>query len=1024
MKTTYNFYPQQSSWGHSLLTKCLMALFIFVCLGHSAWGQPMSIPYPPTIINAYLIDTADVSPCRLPYYVSNKIPAPGETVKWRVLEGTATLSNTTQSTLTIQDMKEDTVLFSYTTYFPDNDSIVDSIYLCKNNAISCDIIDFPLLPGVINCSGLTTLTSKLANGYSYLWSSFSPQLQLINPFVKDVQFRILASGLYTLSVRATSPSGYNVIQRTYTFQANCPIPVTPANAGADVTIQLCQFPSTLLGNAPAPGETVKWEVVSGTAMLDNVNSRSARILDAREGAQLRYTISNGSQSSSDILIVHVNTLSPVICDPTLSNTHPVCGDVVTVNFPWVITTPPGNTYTFNYFPSSGLTRVGAGTGSSASFRVNQAGNHMVTIAVTTPYGYNMVSKTVSFSATCAAPVTTANAGPDAIIEICQFPYTLQGNAPAAGETVKWEVVSGLAMLDNATSRNARILDAKPGTQLRYTISNGTQSSSDVMLVQVNVFPAFICDPIISNINPVCGNIVLLNFPWAMISIPGNLYNFSYSSNPGLSRMGFGNTSSASFMVNQAGNHTVTITITTPFGYNTMTKTISITATCPPPLTQANAGPDATAYCHTFRLSGNQPKAGEVGTWSLLEGSALMSDMHNPTPTISNYGSDTLRFSWTISSGTNSTVDTVVIIPSVLSSSIVNVNPSFCGQNRGGAEASAAGGLPPYQFQWQGSAAGALLSNVPAGTYFVTVTDQSGCTVLDSATVADSCIVEEWYTLEGDVKAGANLLSFGLVILMQDINGLPVPVKTTPVINGHYKFSGVEESDYIIYVLPYKEKELINLHDQYLPTFYVNKVSIFFANPVYVIGNTYGVDIRLVEKKAQAFGAANLSAHLPLHAKEVTPLLPVLLFNAQHELVGANTYNGSDASFKNIAAGTYYLSIPVQGKGYENSRLFEITSGENDMDIATVTAVSEAAVLNGVNVFPNPFKESLMIDLSAMEGEVRFKLIDGVTGKDKKEMKWNAGDGQFQWNTEELPAGFYLLQFSSGDAVKTVPVIKY
>ncbi len=1024
MKRTYNFYPPQRSQVYSLLRKCLMALFLFACLGQVAYSQPMSVPYPPTMINAYLIDSAEVSPCRLPYYVSNKIPAPGETVKWRVLEGTATLSNTTQSTLTIQDMKEDTVLFSYTTYFPDNDSIIDSIYLYKNNAISCDIIDYPLFPGVINCSGITTLTSKLSNGYTYIWSSFSPQLQIVNPFVKDVQFRILASGLYTISVRATSPSGYNVIQRTYTFQANCPIPVTPANAGADVTIQLCQFPSTLLGNAPAPGETVKWEVVSGTAVLDNINSRSARIVDAREGAQLRYTISNGSQSSSDILIVHVNTLTPVVCDPTLSNSNPVCNDVVTVNFPWVILTPPLNSYTFNYLPSTGLTRVGAGTGSSASFRVNQGGNHMVTIVISTPYGYNVVTKTVSFTATCTAPVTTANAGPDAYLEICQFPYTLQGNAPAAGETVKWEVVSGAAMLDNANSRNARILDARPGTQLRYTITKGTQSSSDVMLVHVNAFPAFLCDPIISTINPVCGNTVTVNFPWAMIVIPGNLYNFSYSASPGLTRIGFGNTSSASFTVNQAGNHTVTINITTPFGYNTVTRTISITATCPTPLTQAHAGPDATAYCHTFRLSGNNPKSGEVGTWRLIEGSATIADIHHPTTTISNYSSDTLRFTWTISAGVNSSVDTVVITSNVLRSSIANVTPSFCGQNMGSAEASAAGGLPPYQFQWQGSVAGALLSNVPAGTYFVTVTDQSGCTALDSATVADSCIVDDLYTLEGDVKAGANLLSYGLVILMQDINGLPVPVKTTPVINGHYKFTGVEESDYIIYVLPYKEKELINLHDQYLPTFYVNKVSIFFANPVYVIGNTYGVDIRLVEKKAQAFGAATLSAHLSLNAREVTPLLPVLLFNAQHELVGANTYNGSAASFKNIAAGSYYLSIPVQGKGYENSRLFDVTSGANDMDVATITAVSEASVLNGVKVFPNPFKESLMIDLSGIEGEVTFKLIDGVTGKDKKEMQWNAANGQFQWNTDELPAGFYLLQFSSGDAVKTVPVIKY
>lgn len=57
-----------------------------------------------------------------------------------------------------------------------------------------------------------------------------------------------------------------------------------------------------------------------------------------------------------------------------------------------------------------------------------------------------------------------------------------------------------------------------------------------------------------------------------------------------------------------------------------------------------------------------------------------------------------------------------------------------GQNSGGVTTSVSGGVSPYTYSWNTGATSNALSNVIAGTYSVTVTDQNGCTAVTSASV--------------------------------------------------------------------------------------------------------------------------------------------------------------------------------------------------------------------------------------------------------------------------------------------------
>lgn len=61
----------------------------------------------------------------------------------------------------------------------------------------------------------------------------------------------------------------------------------------------------------------------------------------------------------------------------------------------------------------------------------------------------------------------------------------------------------------------------------------------------------------------------------------------------------------------------------------------------------------------------------------------------------------------------------------------------CGQSDGTASASFGGGTPPFLYMWSTAANSLTISGLPAGPYFVTVTDGNGCTASSIATVSNT-----------------------------------------------------------------------------------------------------------------------------------------------------------------------------------------------------------------------------------------------------------------------------------------------
>ncbi|MBI2967486.1 MAG: gliding motility-associated C-terminal domain-containing protein [Bacteroidetes bacterium] len=83
------------------------------------------------------------------------------------------------------------------------------------------------------------------------------------------------------------------------------------------------------------------------------------------------------------------------------------------------------------------------------------------------------------------------------------------------------------------------------------------------------------------------------------------------------------------------------------------------------------------------------------------------------------------------------LDTFTITePSAIATTTGKTDAS-CGVPDGSAWASASGGAPGYSFLWSNSATTSNITGIPAGNYFVTITDSKGCTKTDTVAVNET-----------------------------------------------------------------------------------------------------------------------------------------------------------------------------------------------------------------------------------------------------------------------------------------------
>lgn len=176
--------------------------------------------------------------------------------------------------------------------------------------------------------------------------------------------------------------------------------------------------------------------------------------------------------------------------------------------------------------------------------------------------------------------------------------------------------------------------------------------------------------------------------------------------------------------NNLGAGVVTVTVTDANG---CTKTASATINQAPPVEveiETNSvfcGPEDSGEATVVVNSGVPPFS---YTWS--NGSTAES--------IENVGDGTYSVTVVDANGCSDVAEVDINIVSDFSLSVIPRNLLCNGDNSGGILIIPAGGTPPYSFQWSTGFTGNELSDIPAGTYSVTVTETNGCTLTETITI--------------------------------------------------------------------------------------------------------------------------------------------------------------------------------------------------------------------------------------------------------------------------------------------------
>ncbi len=493
---------------------------------------------------------------------------------------------------------------------------------------------------------------------------------------------------------------------------NSVMPVT-AQAGPDVS-QCNNTVFTLAANAPGVGGGMgTWSVVSPAGFVfpaGGLHSPNAVLsIPAGTVVVLRWTIANGGCSSADDVTLS-NSLAPNPAAAGPNEAH--C-----------------NVAAFSLSANSAL----GGTGtwrviSPATFIFPPADIHNQIANLTVPAGTELKLEWTIANGGCTTSDTViltnyalpdlANAGPDQ--SLCAgLDFKMAGNKPTVtGAIGTWSVVSGTAVIaaGQANMDTAHISLPAGGTAtLRWTLTNGNCSNSeDVILTSIP-------RPTTANAGvdqQHCNN---AQFTMAANSPVTGTAAWSLPAGTTAS-IGAGDMSNPAAVVTVPAGTTATIAWVTSNSTCNSVDSITLTNSVMP--NNATAGGDLV-HCDdpNFVMNANNASpASAVGTWTIVGGaSAVISDIHSATASVTVQPGTTTTLRWTIANGAcTSTPDDVVLTNQpAIQGNTITTDQVLCASDApamltGGV---VSGGTGTFTYQWQMSTTNAITGfmNVTTGT---------------------------------------------------------------------------------------------------------------------------------------------------------------------------------------------------------------------------------------------------------------------------------------------------------------------
>ncbi len=462
----------------------------------------------------------------------------------------------------------------------------------------------------------------------------------------------LSSGVYVLRwtiTNGTCSSNYDEVKLSVST------PPATAAAGNDIFICGSGTTTTMAANTPGAGQgTGYWSVISGpnTPTITSLNSATTTITGLTTGTYVfRWTIQNGPYCTPSTDDVSVQVVPPAnagadqsSCEATSAN---LFGNASTTGTWSQVGTVP-NTATLTVTTPSTATASGL-----------IAGTYTFRYSISTPGCTSSDDMLVIISTP-----TVANAGVDK--DLCGVTsWTMTANTPTSG-TGQWTRVSGpnTPTISSTSNPTATIgigaTPAQAGTYMYdWKITNGSCSSTDRVVIRISNIDAT------ANAGAdqphVCGSVAYM-----AASVPINGTGL-WSQISGPNTAVFSSTISYNSKVTGliAGTYVFRWTISSG-ACTPVFDEVSITVFDNPTIPTAGSDQSLCGAVST-ELAGNTIISG-TGTWSKESGpSCTITNVNNPTTTVTSMLPGTYVFRWTALLGTCSLYDEVTVV--------INENPS-------------------------------------------------------------------------------------------------------------------------------------------------------------------------------------------------------------------------------------------------------------------------------------------------------------------------------------------------------------
>lgn len=616
----------------------------------------------------------------------------------------------------------------------------------------------------VTCNGLSNgLISIAATGgsapYTYLWQPGNQTNQ---------QISALTAGTYTVTVKDSKAcqiiSNYTVSQPSPTIITFAPTHVSCAN-GSDGMIG-----STISGgNSPF---TYSWSNGATTSQISNLSSQT-------------YTLSLlDFKGCSTTNIVTINQPLPIAPNPTI--THIVCSGGTSGA---ILLAPTGGTPPYTYLWTQG-------NQTTSSINNLSIGTYFVTITdskgcqISANYTITQLTLTVALTpahVTCFA----GNNGSISALPSGGTPnFTYLWSPGAASTNAISNLTAGTYTLSVTDSKGCVATNTVTVTQPNPVIANTTSTNETCNYLNNGTAtaipsggtpgytylwqPALQTTGMVSNLSAgtytltvtdaegcIAVTTAIISQPTPLaISISGQTnVSTCFGDNSGaVSGIAAGGTPTYTYSWSPGGATSNGITNIAAGSYtltlqdvNGCIETKSVVITQPPPVSLSTSKTNETCSYLDNGTAAVTSSGGMPGYTYLWQPGAVTGS------SISNLSAGTYTVTATDSKGCTASTQAIISEPALLVANFSGqINVNCFGGNNGTVTASPAGGTPNYTYLWApGGNSNAAKSNIPAGTYTVTVTDSKGCTGTNSVSITEPAVLSVSTTNTNEICSYSN-----------------------------------------------------------------------------------------------------------------------------------------------------------------------------------------------------------------------------------------------------------------------------